>query len=135
MLYDADCGLCKWLLSGLLRWDRSSRLRPIALQRPEAAELLNDLAPAEQMESWHLISPSGQRFSGGEAVPKLVRLLPAGALPAAVFALSPHATDRGYRWIANHRSVLSRFVRSSSKARASRFVQRAESEHGQASRS
>ena len=41
VLYDADCGFCKWLLSALLRWDRAARLHPIALQRPEADELLH----------------------------------------------------------------------------------------------
>src|SRR6187200_1349141 len=49
VLYDADCGLCKWLLSGLLRWDRTARLHPIALQRSEAADLLRELTPSERM--------------------------------------------------------------------------------------
>ena len=40
VLYDADCGLCKWLLAGLLRWDRRERLRPLPLDDPEAARLL-----------------------------------------------------------------------------------------------
>ena len=39
VLYDADCGLCNWLLAGLLRWDRAARLHPIALGRPEADDL------------------------------------------------------------------------------------------------
>jgi predicted DCC family thiol-disulfide oxidoreductase YuxK len=42
VLYDADCGFCKWLLSGLLRWDRAERLHLIALQ-PKVDELLADL--------------------------------------------------------------------------------------------
>jgi hypothetical protein len=49
VLYDADCGFCKWLLAGLLRWDRAVRLRPIAQQRPEADDVLANLAPAERM--------------------------------------------------------------------------------------
>ena len=43
VLYDGDCGLCKWLLAGLLRFDRAGRLRPLALQRPEAEALLADV--------------------------------------------------------------------------------------------
>src|SRR5213595_137897 len=57
VIYDADCGFCKWLLAGVLRWDRAARLRPLALQRPEAGDLVADLTPAERMASWHLISP------------------------------------------------------------------------------
>jgi predicted DCC family thiol-disulfide oxidoreductase YuxK len=122
VLYDADCGFCKWLLAGLLRWDRAVRLRPIALQRPEADDLLADLTPAERLASWHLISPTGARRSGGAAVPALLRLLPRGRLPAAAFAQFPKLTDCGYRWVAEHRSQLSRWVPMGVKQHASERV-------------
>lgn len=128
VLYDADCGFCKWLLSGLLRWDREARLRPIALQRSEAGDLLRELTPAERIASWHLISPTGERRSGGAAVAPLLRLLPAGRGPAAGFARFPRLTDRGYRWVAEHRSQLSRRVPSGAKQRAGRHVQECERE-------
>jgi predicted DCC family thiol-disulfide oxidoreductase YuxK len=126
VLFDADCGFCAWLLSSLLRWDRATRLRPIALQRAEADDLLRELTPAERMASWHLISPAGDRSSGGAAMPPLLRLLPAGRLPAAVLARLPRLTDRGYRWVAQHRSQLSKCVPSSVKQRASERVHRRE---------
>jgi predicted DCC family thiol-disulfide oxidoreductase YuxK len=126
ILYDADCGLCMWLLSALLRWDRAARLQPIALQRSEADDLLQALPSAERMASWHLISPSGERHSGGAAVPALLRLLPAGRLPAAGFARFPRLTDRGYRWVAEHRSQLSKWMPSSAKQRAGLRVHKRE---------
>jgi predicted DCC family thiol-disulfide oxidoreductase YuxK len=126
VLYDADCGFCKWLLSGLLKWDRAARLQPIALQRSEADDLLRELTPAERMASWHLISPAGERRSGGAAVPPLLRLLPAGRLPAAGFARLSRLTDRGYRWVAEHRSQLSKLVPSSAKQRAGERVHQRE---------
>lgn len=126
VLYDADCGFCKWLLSGLLRWDRAERLQPIALQRPEADELLPDLSPAERMASWHLISPTGERESAGDALPVLLRLLPGGRVPAAVFAAFPAITERGYRWVADHRTGLSRLVPNRAKARAAARVRQRE---------
>ena len=126
VLYDADCGFCKWLLAGLLRWDRAVRLRPLALQRPEADELLSDLGPAERMASWHLISPTGTRRSGGAAVAPLLRLQPRGRLPAAAFARFPQLTERGYRWVAEHRSQLSTWVPTSFKRHASERVRQRE---------
>jgi predicted DCC family thiol-disulfide oxidoreductase YuxK len=126
VLYDADCGFCKYLLAALLRWDRAARLHPIALQRSEADDLLHELTPAERMESWHLISPAGERSSAGAAIPPLLRLLPAGRLPAAGFARFPRLTDRGYRWVAEHRSQLSRWIPSSVKQRASERVRQRE---------
>lgn len=137
VLYDSDCGFCKWLLAGLLRWDRAVRLRPVPLQGPEADELLADLAPAERMASWHLVPDGwraaeghsalgGPRRSGGAAVPPLLRLLPGGRLPAFAFACLPRLTDRGYRWVAEHRTQLSRWVPARSKRRASERVRRRE---------
>ena len=32
LLYDADCGFCRWAIDKLLAWDRAGRLRPAALQ-------------------------------------------------------------------------------------------------------
>jgi predicted DCC family thiol-disulfide oxidoreductase YuxK len=125
VLYDADCGFCKWLLSALLRWDRAGHLHPIALQRSEADDLLQELTSAERVASWHLISPTGDRRSGGAAVPPLLRVL-AGRLPAAGFARFPRLTDRGYRWVAEHRSQLSKLVPASAKQRASQRVHQRE---------
>jgi predicted DCC family thiol-disulfide oxidoreductase YuxK len=126
VLYDADCGFCNWLLAGILRWDRAVRLRPIALQRPEADDLLSDLPPADRMASWHLISPTGARRSGGAAVAPLLRLLPGGRVPAAAFARVPSLTDRGYLWVAAHRSPLSSWVPASVKRRASKRIRQRE---------
>jgi predicted DCC family thiol-disulfide oxidoreductase YuxK len=126
VLYDDACGFCKWLLAGLLRWDREQSLHPIALQRAEADELLQDLTPEQRMASWHLITPAGTRHSGGAALPPLLRLLPNGRPAAAAFASIPGATDRGYRWVAEHRSLLSKLVPSRAKRRASELVRRRE---------
>lgn len=122
VLYDGECGLCKWLLAWLLRCDREGRLRPLALQRPEAGVLLAELDPAERMASWHLVSPDGTRVSAGAALPSLLVLLPAGRLPAAVLGRFPRLTNAGYRWVATHRVGISRFVPRRSKRRAAERV-------------
>jgi predicted DCC family thiol-disulfide oxidoreductase YuxK len=128
ILYDGDCGLCKWLLAALLRFDRAGRLRPVALQRPEAEALLADLDPAERMASMHVVSPHGTRASGGEALPALLRQLSGGRLPAAVLARFPRATGWSYRWVAAHRIGISRFVPHRAKRRAAERVRERELE-------
>ncbi|HEX8051114.1 MAG TPA: DCC1-like thiol-disulfide oxidoreductase family protein [Solirubrobacterales bacterium] len=128
VLYDGDCGLCKWLLAGLLRFDRAERLRPVALQRPEAGAYLADLDRAEWMTSMHLVSPDGTRASAGEALPALLRLLSGGRLPAAILARFPRLTSAGYRWVATHRIGISRFVPRRAKERAAERVRERELE-------
>ena len=124
VLYDADCGMCKWLLALLLRWDREARLRPLALQRAEADRLLADLALAERMASWHLVSADGRHWSAGTALPRVLALLPAGGIPAAMLDRMPRITDRGYWWVAAHRGTLGRLVPSEAKRRATRLIER-----------
>lgn len=126
VLYDGDCGLCKWLLAGLLRFDRDGRLRPLALQRPEAEALLADLEPAERMASMHLVSPQGRRTSAGAALPALLKLLSGGRLPAAILERFPRFTSAGYGWIAAHRIGISRFVPGRLKRRAGERVRERE---------
>jgi len=126
VVYDAECGLCIWLLALLLRWDRREVLQPCPLQGPGAQALLAELTPEQRMASWHLIAPDGTRRSGGAALAALLRLLPGGRPPAAVLERMPRLTDRAYRWVAEHRSALSRAVPASSKRRAREYVRRRE---------
>jgi predicted DCC family thiol-disulfide oxidoreductase YuxK len=58
ILYDADCGFCRWSLGKLLAWDRPRRLRPVALQDPEADALLGGMEEERRMASWHLVTRS-----------------------------------------------------------------------------
>ena len=104
LLYDRDCGFCNWSLRRILAWDRAGRLRPIALQDPEADRLLGGMDSETKLSSWHLVLPDGRVLSGGAAAPELFRLLPGGRPLAALAASCPRATDRAYRWIADHRS-------------------------------
>jgi len=122
VLYDGECGLCMWLLAIVLRLDTSRRLRPAALQGVEAERLLADLPAAERMASWHLISPEGVRRSAGAALPALVDLLAFGSVPARALACLPWLNERGYRWVADHRTQLSRLVTPGATRRAARYV-------------
>jgi predicted DCC family thiol-disulfide oxidoreductase YuxK len=119
LLYDPDCGFCKWTVTLALGRDRERTLQPLALGTAEADALLSDLTPAERLASFHLISPDGTRTSAGPAVPALLRLLRGGHVPAALFAALPRLTERAYWWVADNRSSLSRLVPGRAKQRAS----------------
>jgi predicted DCC family thiol-disulfide oxidoreductase YuxK len=131
LLYDADCGFCKWIVSGVLAWDRHNRLVPLALQSAQAGALLSDLSPEERLASVHLISPDGERLSAGSVAAPLLRLLPGGTIPALGIARLPRLTSRAYDWVAKHRSQLSSAVPTTIKRRASERVTRAEIERAE----
>jgi predicted DCC family thiol-disulfide oxidoreductase YuxK len=129
VLYDKDCGFCRWSLAKLLALDRRRRLVPVALGTPEADALLADLTPDQRAASWHLVAPDGERWSAGAAAPPLLRLLPGGAGAAALLARAPRATERTYRWVADHRSTLGKVVPSDSKRRADGRISEREADY------
>jgi predicted DCC family thiol-disulfide oxidoreductase YuxK len=109
VLYDADCGFCRWAVAKLLAWDRAGRLRPAALQGPEADRLLPGLSEEERMRSWHLVV-DGAVYSGGAAAAPLLRLLPGGRPLAPVVAAFPGLSDRAYRLVARNRDRFGRLA-------------------------
>ncbi len=110
LVYDAECGFCRWAVRQLLRWDRAHRIRPCALQDPQAARWLAGVPAEVRAGSWHLVTPQGRVYSGGQAVAPLLRLLPGGRWPAAVAEALPGTVERLYRWVARHRARLGRLV-------------------------
>jgi len=110
LLYDSDCGFCRWSVDKILSWDRRRRLRPLALQDPEADRLLGHMDADAKMGSWHLVADGGRVYSGGAVAAPLLRLLPRGRPLAAVFAAFPGLTDRGYRLVARNRDLFGRLV-------------------------
>ena len=133
VIYDDDCGFCRWTLAVLLSLDRPrvdrdcgarGVLRPMPLGTPEADYLLHDLSPAERDASWHLVidpppaagheqlslDAAPVRFSAGAALAPVLRLLPRGRRLAFLVARMPGPTERGYRWVAAHRTLLGHLV-------------------------
>jgi predicted DCC family thiol-disulfide oxidoreductase YuxK len=111
VLYDRDCGFCKWSVDKILALDRSKRLRPVAIQSPEGGRLLASLDPEPRLDSWHLVTAEGELFSAGAAAAPLARVLPWGGGPAAFLGAFPGLTERAYRYIAAHRDRWARLLR------------------------
>jgi len=111
LLYDGDCGFCRWSLDKILAWDRAELVRPVPIQSEEGSRLLAPIPPGARLDSWHLVRADGRLFSAGAAAGPLARLLPGGRPLAAVFAAFPALTERAYRFVARHRGSLARLLR------------------------
>ena len=108
----------------LLSWDRRRRLLPASIQSPEGQRLLRDVKPELRLESAHAVTPEGRVYSGGAAFEHVAAVLPAGAPLGLVGRLFGRPVDRGYRWVAAHRTGLSRFVPDSWKKGAEARIER-----------
>ena len=111
LLYDEDCGFCRWSLDKILAWDRAERVRPVPIQSEEASRLLAPIPPDARLDSWHLVGADERLFSAGAAAAPLARLLPGGRPLAAVFSAFPAVTERAYGFVASHRDCLARLLR------------------------
>ena len=111
VLYDEDCGFCKWSLDKLLAWDRRKLLRPVSIQSGEGQVLLADIPEDKRLDSFHLVSPEGEIRSAGAACAPLARLLPGGTPLAVIFRTFPRLTERAYRLVASNRNRLARLLR------------------------
>ena len=129
VLYDHDCGFCRWSVGRLLAWDRAGRLRPLAIQSAEGQRLLADLTPEQRLASAHAVDAArtadlGRRCPGAGGR-RAARRGPAGGARAARAGRWP---ARGYRAVAGRRSLFGRLVSDAAKARADeRIAQRSAS--------
>jgi predicted DCC family thiol-disulfide oxidoreductase YuxK len=136
LLYDPDCGFCRVCVAVLLRWDRERRLRPVALGTEEADTLLAGMPEDERMASWHLAEPGWVPAvaenatigthpavsSGGAAFSSLFRLLPGGTPLGLLADRFPRAAERGYRWVADHRSAFGKPLPAATRRWADRVI-------------
>ena len=125
VLYDHDCGFCRWSVGRLLAWDRAGRLRVLTIQSTDGQRLLADLTPEQRLASAHAIDASGRRTSGGDALAPVAAVLPGGAPLAALGRRAPGLARAGYRALAGRRALFGRLVSDAAKARADeRIAQR-----------
>ena len=122
LIYDSDCGFCRWCLGKVLAWDRRRTVRPVALGTDEANRLLDDIPAAERFSSWHLAEEGGAVHSAGAGFPPLLQRLPGGAPLAALAARFPNGTERGYRAVSGNRGIFGKLVTDGAKRRADRRI-------------
>jgi predicted DCC family thiol-disulfide oxidoreductase YuxK len=122
LIYDRDCGFCRWCLGKILAWDRGHAVVPLALRTPEADRLLEDVPVADRSNSWHLVDEGGMVHSAGAGFEPLFRLLPGGGPFAALASRFPRATERGYGFVSGNRSIWGKLVTDGAKRRADRRI-------------
>ncbi len=110
LLYDEDCGFCRWSADRIRAWDRHGVLRFEPLQSTWAARLLRAVPLERRAASWHLVESDGRVWSSGAAVPRLMRRLPGGTPIAMLAEAAPGGTDRIYAAVARRRGVLGRLL-------------------------
>lgn len=110
VLYDEDCGFCRWSSDRLRVWDRTERLRFVAIQSPEGGALLTAIPPRDHLDSMHAVTADGRVWSAGAAVAPILRRLPWGRPLATLAEVTPDLTEQAYRTVASRRTTLGRLL-------------------------
>ncbi len=128
LLYDRDCGFCRWTVARALRRDHDLELSAVAIQSHEGQGLVAPVPQEKRLESWHLVLSDGQLYSGGEAFGPLLRLL---RRPGQAWLLErlPAVSNWGYRAVAGRRSLLGSLVSGAARRRADETIAEHAGEH------
>jgi predicted DCC family thiol-disulfide oxidoreductase YuxK len=110
VLYDEDCGFCRWSADKLRVWATRRGLTFASIQSSRGAELLHPVPVAERLDSMHAVTPDGRVWSGGQAVRVIFDELPGGRALALIAATLPGVTEWIYRLVARHRNRLGRLL-------------------------
>lgn len=109
LIYDGECGLCRASVARVQRWDRERRLALVPFQDGARVAAFGIPLPA-LAAAMHLVLPDGRVFTGADAAPEILRLLPGKRWMAVVFRIPGvrPVARRVYAWIARRRRCLVR---------------------------
>jgi predicted DCC family thiol-disulfide oxidoreductase YuxK len=125
VLYDADCGICRWSMAWALRHDRGHRLIAAPIQSPLGAELLCDLTPDRRLATAHAVGADDRLRSGGDAAAAVLERLDRTRLLGRLARSVPGMTGYLYDAVATRRSAFGRFVGARARRRADHLLERA----------
>ncbi len=108
LLYDGDCGFCRTWIRRLERWDVHQQIQCLPSNERSTIPDLPPLSDEALNRAMHLITPDGQIFAGGCALPEMLPYLRGGRWLRPVFAIPgiQAVTNRVYVWVAEHRHGL-----------------------------
>ena len=104
LIFDGKCGMCTRARNGLLRLNRTGRLRTEPMQKPGISERLGLAAERLPESSWWLDS-SGAVFAGAEAMNAALSTAVGTGLPLLIYRTPGIGAIQEiiYRWVGAHR--------------------------------
>lgn len=113
MVYDGDCGFCKFWIR---RWAHrtGSQVDYISSQELQAAAEYPEIPAADFASSVQLIATDGEVTNGAEAVFRVLTLAPHGQWPLNLYLALPvvaHVTEGAYAFVARYRTFFSFLTR------------------------
>jgi predicted DCC family thiol-disulfide oxidoreductase YuxK len=122
VLYDADCGFCRWATAWALRRDRDRVLAAAPIQSARGGELLADMPASERLRAAHVVLDGGVRRSGGAAAADVLSALPSTRALGRLAKRLPRTTALLYGVVAARRGSFGRLVGEDARGRADELL-------------
>ncbi|HEU4886082.1 MAG TPA: DUF393 domain-containing protein [Longimicrobium sp.] len=105
VVYDGQCKVCGRLVKLLNAWDKNDEIEVIPFQNTSVLDRFPWIPSAVYAEAMQLIGPGGETWQGGEAIEKLLKILPFGGVFGWTFGIPGFGDlfSRFYRWFARNR--------------------------------
>jgi predicted DCC family thiol-disulfide oxidoreductase YuxK len=107
VIYDNDCGFCRWSIDLFRQWDKKGMLRFVPCRSEERAKDFPQVGEEECMGALQAIFTNGSRKSGFDAVAHVMRYFSGWKKFVGFFLIyTPGLLIAGrivYRWIAKNR--------------------------------
>jgi predicted DCC family thiol-disulfide oxidoreductase YuxK len=123
VLYDADCGFCRWSMAWAMRRDHRHLLVSVPIQSPLGSELLVDVVPSDRLRSAHIVRDDGCRRSGGAAVADVLSVLPPTRALGRLAHSLPRTTALLYGVLAARRQSFGGLIGQQARQRADDLLQ------------
>jgi predicted DCC family thiol-disulfide oxidoreductase YuxK len=118
VLYDADCGFCRWAMAWAVKRDHRHVLVTVPIQSPLGSELLVDVLPGDRLRSAHVVRNDGGRSAGGAAAADVLSVLPPTRALGQLARSLPRTTALLYGVVAARRKSFGRLVGKEARRRA-----------------
>lgn len=118
VLYDADCGFCRWTMAWATRRDHRHLLVPVPIQSPLGSALLVDVVPSDRLRSAHVFRDDCCLRSGGAAVGDVLSVLPRTRMLGRLAHSLPRTTALLYGAVAARRHSFGGLVGKEARRRA-----------------
>ena len=104
MIFDGNCGVCTRARNGLLRLDKTGRLRTEPMQQPGTADRVG-VSPDTLLESSWFLASSGEVFRGAKGINAALSTAIGSELPMSIYRVPGigRTQEVVYRWVAAHR--------------------------------
>ena len=122
VLYDTDCGFCRWSVAALLRLDSRGLLEPVAIQSARGETLLAGIPEHLRLASAHCCTPDLKVLSGGDAAAPIAERFAWGKPIVWLAASAPGLMRFGYEAVSSRRSTFGRWISAERLAAADRVI-------------